>query len=219
MQAEDVRVAGIAYRLSVANVDLCDETAPQFGMVLQTASEYSPRLRAAVRRVFHIDDRPAVFALSPGGPAERAGLQAGDVILAVGGQATTSGGAPASDDGRPASYADVARAVSALQSAAWRGPVQISVARGTARLDLQLIAATGCAYDTKLVTSSAVKASADGAHVFVTSGLVQYAASQDDLASVLAHELAHDLLHHRARLDRANPFHRLVGDMGRARRR
>jgi predicted Zn-dependent protease len=50
--------------------------------------------------------------------------------------------------------------------------------------------------------------------VFVTTGLIRYAVTDDALAIVLGHEYAHDVLHHRQRLDRHGFARAFLGQLG-----
>jgi predicted Zn-dependent protease len=61
-------------------------------------------------------------------------------------------------------------------------------------------AQTGCPSIVELVTGPELNAWADGVRVMVSEGLVRRSASDDDLALVIGHEMAHNLLHHRQRL-------------------
>jgi hypothetical protein len=209
LAADDARVAAVAYRLSVANASLCDDTAPQAGMVVHSLLQYSRRLRPAVRRSFHIDDRPAVLAVAPQSPAARAGLAPDDALVSIDGQAV-----PHAQSDAAQSYADVEHTLAMLDAALRSGPARIEAQRGDRLFDVVLGPVTGCAYDAQVMPSGALNASADGRHVFIDSGLVEYAASDDDLALVLGHELAHDVLHHRALLDRRGFARQAIGNLG-----
>ena len=70
------------------------------------------------------------------------------------------------------------------------------------------------AYDAQVLPDSGLSASADGRHVFISSALASYARSDDMLALVLGHEFAHDVLHHRQRLDQVGFARHTLGDFG-----
>ena len=139
LRAQDQRVANVAYRIATANRVLCSDQALLTGLVLQSALQYSPRLRPAAMATFHIDDRPAVEAVAAQSPAAAAGLQPDDILLAVDDQplATRPSGADAPDT-RPATYAPVEAAQARIADALRTGVAAVTVARGPTVLRLAL---------------------------------------------------------------------------------
>jgi hypothetical protein len=200
LRRQDARVGAMAWRLARAGLGLCADTGPVAGWTLHDLAQYGPNRRAEAKAWFGLDAAaPSVLAVAPGGPAERAGLRPDDVLEAVNGR-SLAGGAPAPAESRaPGTYAGMERALGALDAALRAGPARLSVRRGDARLALTLTPETACAYEVQLIPSSRLNASADGRRVFVTTALVDYAAADDDLAVVLGHEYAHDVLRHAAR--------------------
>lgn len=216
LRVSDQRVADVAYRIVTANADLCSDVKPRTGLVLQSALEYGPRLRPIVEARFHIDDRAAVEAVAAGSPAAEAGLRRDDILLAVNGKPLATGAPPppTGADDRPASYAPVEHALAALDAALAKGPARLRVRRGAAQLDLVLSGRPGCAYDAQVLPGSAINASADGRHVFISAALVDYATSDDTLALFLGHEFAHDVLHHHQREDEKGFARNVLGQFG-----
>lgn len=216
LRVSDQRVADVAYRIAIANRDLCAEQAPLSGLVLQNALEYAPRLRAAAAATFGLDDRPAVEAVAVGSPAALAGARTDDILLAIDDAPLPTPAPPdaAGPDRRPASFAPIEAAQAKIAAALTRGPASITVQRGRDRLRLAVAGQTGCAYDAQVLPGPGLSASADGRHVFISTALVAFARSDDMLALVLGHEYAHDVLHHHRRLDEVGVARRTLGDLG-----
>jgi hypothetical protein len=216
LRALDQRVADVAYRIVTANVALCSDQAPQTGLVLQTALEYGPRLRAAAETAFRLDDRPAVEAVAAASPAALAGLHSDDIVLAIDDQPLTvfPSPLPGRPDTRPATYGPVESAQARLAEAIGRGAAAITVQRGPRTLRLEIASQPGCAYDAQVLPGPDLSASADGRHVFISAALVSYARSDNMLALVLGHEFAHDVLHHHRRLDQVGLARKTLGDLG-----
>lgn len=190
----DRRVAAIGWRLATANTELCRATGPQAGLVLHAPYQYGPRLREGFHAVFGADPRPRIQAVAPGSPAARAGLRRGDVIAGVNGlapQTTTAAQPP-----RRPRYDDVRSALRALDEALRLGVARLSVVRQGAPVEVDLEPHLGCDVAFQLIPDPRLRASADPGSVFVTSGLVQYVSSDDELALLLGHELAHIVLGH-----------------------
>ena len=216
LRAADQRVANVAYRIVTASAALCSDLKPQSGLVLQSALEYSPRLRPQVEATFHIDDRAAIDAVAAGSPAAVAGLRGDDILVAVNGQSLATGAAPApaGNDDRPATLAPVEQAQAAIDAALAQGPARLRIRRGGDNLEVVLAARSGCAYDAQVLPGPDLNASADGRHVFISAGFVDYARSDDMLAVVLGHEFAHDVLHHHDRLDQKGFARSVLGEFG-----
>ena len=190
LQALEQRAIAVAYRLTTANTELCADRAPQTGMTLHDAQQYAPVNRAQAVRYFQLTDAPAVIAIAPGSPADRAGLKSGDVITAVNGQSLHS---PEPIEG-PDSYEGVARTWSLIDAQLARGPIILTVPRGDEALQLTLNPEPGCNWQTQLIPSGTVNGFSNGRVVSLTTALARYAARDDDLAAVIGHEMAHSLL-------------------------
>lgn len=189
----DQAVARVAWRLSESNVDLCPVVRQSAGWALHAANQYSAELRPFAQERFGlIGDLPGVLAAPPGSPADLAGLRVGDLILSVGGVPLTEG----SRQARPR-YEGLAANIATLDHALSRGPTALSVQRGEARLDVTVTPRRACGYEVQLNPSDDLNAQADGRRLFISTALARFAASDDELAIILGHELAHNVLGHR----------------------
>jgi len=218
----DRRVVSVMHRLSVANVELCPITRAVAGWTLHSAEQYTTALRPKARAFFGLQDGlPSVLALAPDSPAARAGLQEDDVLLALDDQrligltGTTRTRASAVARADPASYAGIARQIEAIDQALTSGATEVAVQREGAILALTVMPVMACGYEAQVEPSADLNGGADGARISITSALVAYAASDDDLAFLLGHELAHNVLRHAGRPRAANPFGALFGRGGR----
>ena len=209
LRAQDARVATIGHRLATANRDLCSTPGWQAGIVLHDLSTYGGDYYEPARRVFGLGDGPAVLALAAGGPAERAGVRADDRILALDGQPVTL--APR----RRHSAATAERLWQALDAAFADGVAELLVWRAGNETRVRVEAERGCPTRFQQVPGASLRAEANGIYVEITSALVAYAADEDELAAVLAHELAHNMLDHRRELNEAGVRRGLLRFFGR----
>lgn len=196
MRAQDARVAAIGHRLAVAGLDWCAERTWLPGFAVHDLSQYGADYRAAAIRAFGLDAGPGVLAVAPGGPADSAGLRADDILLALDGQPL-----PAGRTGRDRSFDRMEQILAAVDAAFADGRAVLEVARHGERRTIAIAAARGCASRFQLVPGGRMNAEADGRYVQVTTALVQYATDDLELAAVLAHEFAHNVLGHRVRLN------------------
>jgi beta-barrel assembly-enhancing protease len=194
----DARVLGIGHRLAVANADLCPDRAIATGIVLHGLSQYGPDQRAAARAAFGLDRRPAILAIAPGSAAERAGLREDDHLVSVGAEQL-----PDDLPGDSSSYSAVGRWTVQLEKGFQAGTVPVNLIRDGRSMSVQVTPEQGCPSRFQVVVSNTFGGKADGNYVQLTSNLVDRVKDDGELAAVLAHELAHNILRHRVQLNEA----------------
>jgi predicted Zn-dependent protease len=86
-------------------------------------------------------------------------------------------------------------------------------------MTIHVAAAPGCASRFQTNVSGTVDSQADGTYVEINTGLMDFAGEEDQIAAIVAHELAHNILRHRARLDAVGIHRGLLGQFGRNARR
>ena len=180
----DARVATVAWRLQTANVALCQDVVSLPGFSVETLDQYSQSERAVAKAEFGLSDLPQVSAVVPESSAGKAGLKAGDTILAVNGQATPR------DVARRTGYSRTAAIETALAAAMERPPVTLTLASRT----ISFSGTRGCASSVQVVPGARLDALADGRYVQISGVLYAFATNDDELAFVIAHELAHNVV-------------------------
>jgi len=210
MRTLDQRVATIGHRLAAGARELCAPLQNLPGFAVHDLSQYGADFRPAASRAFVLGAGPAVLALVPGAPAEQAGLRLDDVLISLDGQALP-GGAP----GRDRSFDRMALILEAIEAAFADGRAEVEIERAGARRMLSIGSEPGCASRFQLIPSSRLNALADGRYVQVTTAIAAYVADDAELAAVLGHEFAHNVLRHRVRLDAARVSRGFFGNFGR----
>lgn len=177
LQTQDSRVADVAWRLQTANAALCP--GGRFsGIAVQARSQFAGDVG--------LGDRPVVAAVASGSAASRAGLRAGDVLLAAGDKPT-----PVVSKG--AGYAPVAATEAMIEGDA----VTLQVRRDSALQSIAFRPDAGCPSRVQIIPGRRINAQADGRYVQINAGMIDFVANDDELAAVIAHELAHNILKHR----------------------
>ncbi|MBU1384269.1 MAG: M48 family metalloprotease [Alphaproteobacteria bacterium] len=188
----DQRVARVAWRLSKANADLCPAVRPSAGWALHSARQYSLDLRPHVENRFGlVGDLPGVLAVPPGSPAAAAGFAPGDLIIDAAGAGLDPG-----DGDAAASWTGLERNLRVIDTALARGPTPFTVQRGDDRIQITVTPERACGYDVQLDPSDELNARADGRRLFISTALAGFARTDDELAVILGHELAHHVLRH-----------------------
>ena len=210
LRAADLRLATIAYRLTTANVALCDQIQLQVGMPIHALTQYGPAARPAATAAFGFATTIGVEAVVPGGPAARAGVRANDSIAAING--AQQPGLPQTGASENATSRDSAEA--AIAGAPATRPLRLDVLRVGQRLSIVVQPVAGCRSRFEILLGAGLDASADGSVVQIGERFFE-GYTDAEIAVVVSHELAHNILRHRARLDAAKINRGLLAELGR----
>lgn len=194
-RAEDARVAHIAFRLATTGLSRCAAPRPVTGLVLQHLSQFEPGDRAGLLAALPLDRGPGVIAVVPDSPGALAGIRAGDVLLAIDGVAVPpeTGLSEPFRAERAHARADAVQDLLALSQ-----PLTLTLLRGGSTVTTRIVPRPACPSQVHLARSGQHNAYADGRHVFLTTGMLGLLRNDDELAFVIAHEMAHNILGHAA---------------------
>lgn len=193
LRQADARVATVAWRLQTANVALCAKPVMLPGFSVETLEQYAPSKRAEARTELGLGELPQIGAVVPGSTADQAGLRTGDLLLAVDGVPTPR--AISGDGG----YERTAKVEAALAKALARPPVTLTLASRT----ISFNGDRGCASAVQLVPGGRLDAVADGQIVQVSGAMYDFIGNDSELAFIIAHELAHNIVAEARRADKA----------------
>jgi hypothetical protein len=213
LRASDTRVLTVGTRLAIANAPFCRSTENTAGMTLHHIGQYADA--AAARATFGFAQDYAVLALVGDGPAARAGVRSDDAVVALNGVRLAPAPADLAAIDQPVAYRPIAWADAQLRTALDTPPVTLTLLRNGQTFDASLEGAPACRSRFELRPSTDYGASADGDIVGITSAMLGFMADDDELAAILAHEMAHNLLEHRRRLNDAGIQRGLMQQLGR----
>jgi hypothetical protein len=182
--AHDTRLLSIGWRIARANAPLCRDSAPAAGLMLADLGQLDRPAEA--RGVLGIGGNLAIVAVAPGGPAQRAGISAGEQLVAVDGVAV----------------ADSDSAHDRIEAAlAAGGAATLTVdAPHSAPRNVRISGEPACKGQFQLLVGNK-SAQTDGRHILVSVELLAERPQDEEAAFMIAHELAHVALDHRRRLD------------------
>ncbi|TFW10215.1 peptidase M48 [Oxalobacteraceae bacterium OM1] len=189
MVALQDRLYRIAAPLIVNNSDLCRSSARNLlGFTAKNKYSYSNEFVDASQKSFGLDDRLQINNVLPNSGAARAGLQRGDVLLGVADKPM-----PIGENAEREATAVLAPLVTG------RSNVRLTVLRGGTQRDLSVPLTYACAYGIELGNTDNVVAYSDGHRVLISRGMLNALASDDEVAYVIAKEMAHNSLSHPTR--------------------
>lgn len=197
-ETPEQRLDRVAYHLRAASGGRCARPEMLTGFALHETGAYDANERALVERFFHFGKAIGVRHIVLQSAAARSGFLAGDVITHVNGREVAS----FSTDliGHRASYNRTARFESFLESALREGPAQITIRRGKTTRTLALPGQPGCGGKPVYYEKGGLNAWADGKYLAVTDKMMKFASDDNELAFVISHEMAHNILDHAAKI-------------------
>ncbi|ALJ11480.1 M48 family metallopeptidase [Sphingopyxis macrogoltabida] len=207
LAALEARVAAVGFRLTTANASHCAKLQPQFGWIWGDPRLYDASNRTEARAAYSASDAdtPYIAAIAPGSPAATAGLRVGTAVQAVDGFVPAAEGSDA--------FARIAALETRLGAQDAARTIEVDPGDGR-RIAVRPV--PGCVSDFRVEARDRAAGQADGRLVLISAGLARFAADDDELAAAVAHELAHNILRHRARLDAAGVDRGLGKQFGRS---
>ena len=179
------RLQSVAFAVLSANAAYCGKRLRMlFGLSVLTLENLAPELRPAAGQRLGIDASVRVVHAVQGSPARRAGLASGDRIVRIGKTEIAPG---MKGTGQVAKILEEARPDAVLQ---------VTVSREGRELTLPLRGVAGCNHPAVLAGIGDSNAIARSGGIVVPSSVLTLAASNDELAVLVAHQLAHMVAGH-----------------------
>ena len=183
--ADQVRLFQVSYPLLRAAREFCTDSAT-YGVGLYALNRYTMGAYANVAWQYGIGDEMRVLAAVPDGPAYRAGLTAGDVILSINGEPAPTTGA-----------ATRAFGLKMAHLSRTGEPIAVSVRRDHETVTAKVQPERLCGYQVQVTEIAQVNARTDGRRsIQITRGMLDFAHTDPELALVVGHEIAHNAMGH-----------------------
>ncbi len=187
------RLDRIASRLKISNVDLCPKTESDIGLTTHTLSDYPEELRLAARYYLNVDEDMSIRTIRAQSPAAKAGLLAGDRILALNGESLIEG--PLFSNPQLKGAMGKALFHTGLNKLNSADTARITVNRRGKSLTKILPITRQCKLPVTLFFSEDINGHYVNGEIWMTSGLLQTVSEDIRIAYIMAHEMAHALHH------------------------
>lgn len=201
VREEDYRVARIGYRLGRLAAAYCPEPYPLTGLQLHHLAEYDAGDRPEAIARYGLDRGPGLLSVVEGSPAAAAGLRAGDVLITVNGRALPSPSSMAAGRDNEEARPLIEDTEAQIETAFRAGPASLGLLRDGQPFSVTLAPVPGCPARVRLARSPQMNAFANRGWSIITTALLGFTRSDDEIAIILGHEMAHNILNHPARLD------------------
>lgn len=180
----EVRATRVGHPILKDAAAFCaDNVAASIGAIITDSSKFEPEWRGTAGKLWGVTAKPTVIAVIKDFPADKAGLKPGDQIAVIDGKVTTG--------------AYLKAPLTAL-SKPYKSPTPVTfdIIRDGGEMSISITPDPVCDYPIEVVGEDAVNAYADGKKIYITNGMMRFAETDDELATVIGHELAHNQMGH-----------------------
>ena len=174
----------VAFPILTKNAASCEQQVRAItGLSVWNIHSVPSAYQNAVGRQYNLGQDLIVHSVVPGSPAAKAGLKSGDLLLSVNGQPIPRG----------KNALKVTQDL--LDSAGYRNSEVAYIRNNITRTGI-IRPVKACNYPVLLDNSSVINAYADGSRIIISRGIMRFAENDNELALVIAHELAHNTMNH-----------------------
>lgn len=177
----------VNFRLAQAALPFCDQKKNSYtGLYVSNIDAWPLKHRRLAREMFNLDEELSVQYVVPKSPAANAGIKEGDLILAVEHLPVITGRGATRDFFHLLDN----------QATKLNPSIAITVLQNDQTKIIKVSPQQLCYYPVTITTSNSLNAFANGKLIGVTTGLMRFVENQNELALIIAHEIAHNALHH-----------------------
>lgn len=180
------RLQTVSSRIITSGTDMCpDKIGAYYGFDYWNQDSFDKAMKETAKTKFNIDGNYKVLNVAPKSPADIAELKAGDTLISI-----DSWLVPIGKDS-----AKQLKDRLALSGKTFT-PVEIVVARDTVEKKVTLTPVKSCDFAVHLAPDDVKNAYADGKNIVVYKGMMDFFKTDEEIALVLSHELAHNSMKH-----------------------
>lgn len=180
------RVHTIAYRILKANAELCpDNVRKGSGIFALNKYFFKKDYRGPSEKALGMTDQIRVMGVAPESAGESAGVREGDILISLNGWAVPSG---------KEALKKLGQKFIALSKE--NENLILTLKRGDQLQSVSLEVDTICDYKYGVTEKPLVNAFADGESISIEGGMMSFVKSDEELATVIGHEIAHNMMDH-----------------------
>lgn len=182
------RLHKVASKIVVEGASMCgDKVASYYGFNYwnQNSFAFSPTFKEAAKTRYDLNERFKILSIAPESPAEKALFKEGDILVSVNSWLIPAG----KDIDKQLNQKFVDSGKSFL-------PVEVAVLRDGTEQKLTITPIKSCDFTVHLAPDDVKNAYADGKNIVVYKGMMDFFKTDEEIALVVSHELAHNSMKH-----------------------
>lgn len=180
------RLQAVASKVIVSNAGLCaDKVKPYYGFSAWNNEMFKDDWKRAAEAKYNLTGQIHVSYVAAGSEAELAGLKEGDIIQAINGKLTAYGKDATNK------FADN------LKETGKQGePIEFTIRSGSEEKKISIKSVPACDFNVLLSPDDIKNAYADGKNIVFMKGMMDFFKTEEEIALVFSHELAHNSMKH-----------------------
>ncbi len=178
------RLESVSFRVLIKGIDYCkklDHTATYLGFHFWSNQQLQPEWREVAQSKLNLGSKPQISFVVPSSPSDTAGLRAYDKIVEINGVVAQT-------------VPDTLKMIN--EASATGTPVTFTILRSDGRQMISVTPVMSCKSKVIMGNENSINTTADGEVIQVSRGLLNFARSDDEVAAIVSHQLAHNARKH-----------------------
>lgn len=192
-------VKSIGFKINNSNADICNKTDFNSGITFANENVMGLKIAKFFPSKINLGSQVSIIDIVKNSPADKAGLALGDIILEVEGYTLPEG---------KNALKKISKHFKDIEEKEIK---KIKIDRNGEILTFDINQTKICNYPIIFTQDKIVNAYADGKSIIMTQGMVDYVRDDNEIAMVIAHELAHN---DRGHLDAVKKNTLIMGSIG-----
>ncbi len=184
MMENRIRLFDLSRSILQGSISLCEEKRADAGWIMFNRFMFPEDFQDALKEALDVDEYLTIVYLAPGSPAVNAGLKTGDKIVRI-------------NNTEMPKNKEAARIYQKTWAALDPSSlIRLTVLRNDVEMNFDMNPDPVCGYQVYLAMNDDINAFADGENVVIMQGMMRFAQKDNELALVITHELAHNVMGH-----------------------
>ena len=180
------KLQNVASRVVTSGADMCgDKIGAFYGFDYWNQDSFNAAMKAPAKAKYNVSEQFKILNVTPQSPAEKSELKAGDILVSIDNWLVPLGKESAKQ----------VKEKLALSGKTF-SPVQIVVNRDSVEKTVSITPVKSCDFSVELAPDDVKNAYADGKNIVVYKGMMDFFKTDEEIALVVSHELAHNSMKH-----------------------
>ena len=181
-----MKLSNVAYPILTSSSDTCGKkVGSYFGVLINSSESAGKEYRETFKKIYGNSDDAKIVAIVKNSPAQLADVKIRGSVKSIAGKSFTD-----------TSSKGIGKMTKAMREVVPGTPTVFRLDRNGRTVVAEITPVAACDYPVTLMIDDTLNAFADGKAIYVTKGMMRFVHSDNELALVVGHELAHNTMQH-----------------------